>query len=112
MGLELNVNLLEDTIDTINESTETNDAGKEVDQEINVEKTTCTLPSHHLNASQNWNIKIANRLFENMPQFIYLGTTVTDLNLIHEGMERRLNGSNHYYHSVQNLLSPCLSSKT
>jgi hypothetical protein len=41
--------------------------------------------------SQNWDIKIANRLFENVSQFKYLGATVTNQNLIQEEIKRRLN---------------------
>jgi hypothetical protein len=36
----------------------------------------------HQNAGQIHDIKIANICFENVVQFIYLGTTVTDQNLI------------------------------
>jgi hypothetical protein len=44
-------------------------------------------------------------------QFKYLGTTVTNQNLIQEEIKRRLNSSNACYHSVQNLLSSRLLSK-
>jgi hypothetical protein len=40
--------------------------------------------SRHQNAGQTWDIKIANRLFENVSQFRYLGMTVTNQNLIQE----------------------------
>jgi hypothetical protein len=40
-----------------------------------------------------------------MSQFKYLGTTVTNQNLIQEEIKRRLNSGNDRYHSVQNLLS-------
>jgi hypothetical protein len=54
------VNLLGDNIDTIRKNTETLiDASKEVGLEINMEKTKCMLLYHHLNASQNCDIKIA-----------------------------------------------------
>jgi hypothetical protein len=39
-------------------------------------------------------------------KFKYLGTTVTDLNFIHEKIKSRLNSGNSYYHSVENILSP------
>jgi hypothetical protein len=43
--------------------------------------------------------------------FKYLGRTVTNQNLIHEEMKRRLNSGNACYQSVQNLLSSHLLSK-
>jgi hypothetical protein len=49
------------------------------------------LLSRHQNVGQNRGIKIANRSFENVPQFKYLGTTVTNQNLIQEEIKRRLN---------------------
>jgi hypothetical protein len=53
-------------------------------------------------------IKIGNRWFENVAQFRYLGTTITNENLIQAEIKRRLNSDNACYHSVQNLLSSCL----
>jgi hypothetical protein len=50
------------------------DASKEVGLEANTEKTKYMLLSHHQDAGQNHDIKIANRCFENVVQFIYLGT--------------------------------------
>jgi hypothetical protein len=44
-------------------------------------------------------------------QFRYLGTTVTNQNLIQEEIKRRLNSGNARYYSVQNLLSSRLLSK-
>jgi hypothetical protein len=63
------------------------------------------------NAGQNHNIKIANKSFENVAQYIYLWTTVTRQNLIHDDSKNRLNSGNACYHSVQNLLSSRLLSK-
>jgi ABC-type siderophore export system fused ATPase/permease subunit len=77
------VNLLRDNTDTIKKNTETLiDASKEVSLEINVEKTKYMLLSRHQNVGQNRNIKIANISFENVSQFKYLGTTVTNKNLV------------------------------
>jgi hypothetical protein len=56
-------------------------------------------------------MKLANRSFENVLQFKYLGTTVINQNLIEEGIKRRLNSGNACYHLVQNLLSFCLLSR-
>jgi hypothetical protein len=59
------------------------------------------LLSHHQNAGQNCDIKIANRPFENVAQFRYLGTMQ---NLIQREIKRRLN-SNACYYSVDNLIT-------
>jgi hypothetical protein len=107
------VNLLGGNIDTINRNTESlTDASKEVGLEVNVEKTKYMIMFRDQNAGQNRDIKIGNRSFENVSQFKYLGTTVINQNLIQEEIMRRLNSGNACYHSVQNLLSFCLLSKT
>jgi hypothetical protein len=46
------------------------------------------LVSHHQNAGQNNDIKITNRCFENVEHFRYLGTTITNQNLIQEEIKR------------------------
>jgi hypothetical protein len=69
------------------------------------------LLSGHQNAGQNRDIKIANRSFENVSQFKYLGTTVTNQNLIQEEIKKRLSSGNACYNSVQGLLSSHLLSK-
>jgi hypothetical protein len=87
------------------------DASKEVGLEINIEKTKYMLLSRRQNVDQNRDIKIANRAFENVSQFRYLGMTVTNQNLIQEEIKRRLNSGNVCYHPAQNLLSSRLLSK-
>jgi hypothetical protein len=56
-------------------------------------------------------MNIADRLFENVAQFRYLGTTQTNPNLIQEQIKGRLNSGNACYHSVQKLLPYLLLSK-
>jgi hypothetical protein len=53
----------------------------------------------------------SNRCFENVGQFRYLGTTITNRKLIQEEIKRRLNSGNVRYHSVQTILSSRLLSK-
>jgi hypothetical protein len=73
----VDVNLLGDNIDTIEKNTRTLiDASKEVGLEANAENSMYMLLSRHQNAGQNPDVKIANRYFENVVQFRYLGTTV------------------------------------
>jgi hypothetical protein len=69
------------------------------------------LLSRHQNARQNHDIKITYRSIENVAQFKYLGTTVTNQNWIHEEIKRRLNSAGACYHSVQNISSFHLLSK-
>jgi hypothetical protein len=58
------VNLLGDNINNIKRDAEILiDASKEVDLEVNVEKTKYMLVSHYQNAGQNHDIKIANKSF-------------------------------------------------
>jgi sorting nexin-29 len=106
------VNLLGDNIDSINKNTETLiDASKEVGLEVNVEKIKYMLLSPYQNADQNLYLKIANRSYECVLQFRYLGTTVTNQNLIKEEIKRRMNSGNACYSSAQNLLASRLPSK-
>jgi hypothetical protein len=85
------------------------DVGLEVNTEK--EKTKCMLLSRHQNAGQNHDMKIADRCFENVAQFRYLGTTGTNQNPIQEEITKKLNSGNAWYHSVQNILSSRLLSK-
>jgi hypothetical protein len=69
------------------------------------EETKYMLLFCHQNAGQNHDLKVANRCLENVAQFRYSGTTVTDQNLIQEEIKRRLDSDNACYHPVHNLLS-------
>jgi hypothetical protein len=82
------VNLLGDNIDIINKTQTLIDVSKEVGIEISVEKSKYMFLSCHRNAGQNRGIKIANRSFENVSQFKYLGMTVINQNLIQEEINR------------------------
>jgi hypothetical protein len=53
--------------------------------------------SRRQNAGQNHDLKMGNRCFENVAQFRYLGTTITNENLIQEEIKRSLNSANACY---------------
>jgi hypothetical protein len=106
------VNQLGYNTDTVKKYTETLiDASKEVGLEIIVERAKFMLLSRQQSIGKNWDIRIANRLFENVVRFRYLGMTVTNQDLIHVEIKRRLNSGNACYHSVQNLFSSLLLPK-
>jgi hypothetical protein len=65
------------------------------------------LVSRRQKAGQRQGIKTANRSFEDVAKFKYLGTTLTDQNC----MKSRQNSGNACYHSVQSLLSSTLLSR-
>jgi hypothetical protein len=62
-------------------------------------------------AGQKHSIKIANRSFEGVAKFKYLGTTLTDQNCMQEEITSKQNSGNACYHSVQSLLSSRLLSR-
>jgi hypothetical protein len=45
--------------------------------EVHAEKTECMLMSRHQNAGQDYDLRIANRFFENVEKLKYLEMTVT-----------------------------------
>jgi hypothetical protein len=77
---------------------------------VNPEKTKYMLMSNSQRIGQKRSINIANRSFEDVEKFKYLGTTLTDQNCMHEEIKSRLNSGNACCHSVQSLLSSHLLS--
>jgi hypothetical protein len=108
----VDVNIVGENTDTIKKNTEALlDASNSVGLEVNPEKTMYILMSPSQKTGQMYSIKIANRTFEYVAKFKYLGTTQTEQNHMHEGIKSRLNSLNACYHSVQSLLSSCLLSR-
>jgi hypothetical protein len=62
-------------------------------------------------AGQRQSIKLANRSYEDVAKFKYMGTTLTDQNCIHEEIKSTINSGNACYHPVQSLLSFYLLSR-
>jgi hypothetical protein len=107
------VNLLGNSVNTTKENSETLlEASRDISLEINAERAKYMIMSHHPNSGQNQNIRIASESFEKVAKFKYLGMTLTNQNDTHDEIKNRLNSENACYHSVQNLLSSRLISKT
>jgi hypothetical protein len=60
--------------------------------------------SHYQNAGQNQYILVANKSFENVADFKYLGTKITNPYRIHKEINSSLNAGNACYHSVQSFV--------
>jgi hypothetical protein len=71
-------------MDTIKKNTEALNVSKEVGLEVNPEKTKYMLTSCSQKIGQKHSKKTANRSFEYVAKFKYLGTTLIDQNCMHE----------------------------
>jgi hypothetical protein len=77
---------------------------------VNPEKTKQVLMSGYQKAGQKHSIKIANRSFEDVAKFKYVGATLTVQNCMHVEIKSRINSGNAFCLSVQSPLSSRLLS--
>jgi hypothetical protein len=104
------VNTLGGSIHAIKKNTEALVVtSKEIGLVVNAEKTKYMVMSHNQNAGQNHNIKSDNKSFEEVEEFIYLGTTLTNQNSIQEEIKSRLKSGNAHHSEQDHLLSSLLS---
>jgi hypothetical protein len=64
-------------------------AAKEIGLEVNTDKTKYMVMSRERNAGRTHSMKIDNSSFERVDEFKYLGTTLTNQNLIQEEIDRK-----------------------
>jgi hypothetical protein len=105
------VNEVGENIDTIKKNAEPLlDDTTEIGLEVNPEKMKYMLMSQNQEMEEKNSINIADRSFEDVTNFKYLGTTLTDQNCMHKGIRSRLNLSSACYNLVQKHLPSCLLS--
>jgi hypothetical protein len=106
------VHIVGDNTDTIKKNTEAFlHASKDFVLEVNPEKTKYMLMSRSQKIRQKYSIKRGNRSFEEVAEFKYLGTALTDQNHMDKEIKSRQNSGNNSYHSVQSLLTSLLMSR-
>jgi len=103
------VNIMEGSVHIIKENIETLVvASKEIELEVNADKTKYMVMSRDQNAGQSHSRRTDNSYFARVEEFKYLGTNVTHQNSIQEEIKSRWKSGNA---SVQNLLYSSLLSK-
>jgi hypothetical protein len=86
-------------------------ATKEIELEVNADKTKYMVMSWDRNAGRGHSVKIDNNSIERVDEFKYLGATLTDQSSIQEEIKSILKLGKACYNLVQNVLSSRLLSK-
>jgi hypothetical protein len=76
---------LDDNTNTVKKNTGAmTGASRVVGLEVNIRRTKCIVVCRHRIAGQKHNLLTVNKYFESAAKVIYLGTTATNQNYIHE----------------------------
>jgi hypothetical protein len=86
-------------------------ASKEIELDVNADKTKYLVVSRDQNAGLSHNIKTDNSSIESVEEFKYMGTTLANQSYIQEKIKSTLKSRNACCHSVQNRLSSSLLPK-
>ena len=84
---------------------------KEIGLDVTADKTEYMVMSRYRNAGRSHSIQTDNSPFENVENFKYLETNLTNQNSIQEEIKSRLKAGNACYHSVQDLVFSSLLQK-
>ena len=87
-------------------------ASKGTGLEVNSDISQCMIISRDQNTGEKLNFNIDNISLEEVEQFKYLGTNLTNQNSIQEEIKSKLKSGNDCYHQVQNHLSSSFLSKS
>jgi len=84
---------------------------KEIGLDVTADKTEYMVMSRYRNAGRSHSIQTDNSPFENVENFKYLETNLTNQNSIQEEIKSRLKAGNACYYSVQDLVFSSLLQK-
>jgi hypothetical protein len=83
------INIEQENTDKIKNTEALLNTSKEVCLEVNPDKSKYMLASRNQKIGQKPRVNIANRWFGDVARFRYLGTTLTDLNCVHEEIKNK-----------------------